>query len=225
MSVNIKSAQQGFTLVELLVSISLVGILMISVMAVTLNYFVVITRTNIRVDLTNDSQNLLRSTVEAIRYGAGVRQNNTITDPNEPVGGWNTSNSAFVIIIAVPAEDSSGQYIVDPGTGEPYNNELIYYKSGTVLYRRILKNTSAAGNVAVTSCPPASAGPGCPPDAKMLEYLNNMVFTLYDQDDAVTADPVLARSVRINLSMVRDTFGTPIVINNSIRTTLRNVFL
>lgn len=224
MLVSTKLNQAGFTLPELMVSISLISILMVSMTAVTLNYYVLIARTNIRADMTNDSQNLLRSSVESIRYGAGVRQSNTINDVNGPGGGWNTSNSAFVIIIAVPAEDSARNYIIDPVTGEPYNNELVYYKSGTILYRRTLKNTDAAGNVSRTTCPPPSASPACPADAKLLDYLNTMVFTLYDQDDVVTTDALLARSVKINLSMVRDTFGSPIVINNSIRTTLRNVF-
>lgn len=224
MSGNTKTSQPGFTVVELLISISVIGILMISVMAVTLNYYVLISRTNLRTDMVNDSQNLLRSTVEAIRYGAGVRQSATITDPNAPAGGWNTSNSAFVIIIAVPTLDSDDNYIIDSTTGQPYNNELVYYKSGSLLYRRTLKNTSAVGNTAVQTCPPASATPGCPADTKLLENLSSMAFVLYDQDDAVTTDPLITRSVKINLSMVKDTFGNPITINNSIRTTLRNVF-
>lgn len=218
------SNQDGFTVVELLISISVIGILMVSVLVVTLNYYVLITRTNIRVDLTNDSQNLLRSTVEAIRYGAGVRQTNVIADPNGPGGGWNTNNNSFVIIIAVPAVDTNDDYIINPSTGKPYKNELVYYKSGTLLYRRTLKNTSAPNNVAVTTCPPGSATPSCPADTKLLEYLDSMVFTLYDQDDALTTNTDMARSIKIDLAMNRDTFGSPIIIKNSIRVTLRNLF-
>lgn len=220
---NPPDSSGGFTIVELLISISVSGILMISVMAATLNYYVLITRTNIRVDMTNDSQNLLRSTVEAIRYGMGVRQSNTVTDLSQP-GGWNTSDANFVIIIAVPARDASGEYIVDPLTGGPYANELVYYKSGTLLYRRTLANPLAIGNSATTTCPPAIATPSCPADTKLLEHLSTMSFILYDQDDAVTTVATSARSVRINLSSSRDTFGSPIVINNGIRVTLRNVF-
>lgn len=224
MSANTETDQNGFTLAELLISISVIGIMMISVMAVTLNYYVLMARTNLRADMTNDSQTLLRATVEAIRYGAGVRQSATIADPNAPAGGWNTSNSAFVIIIAVPATDSSDSYIIDSSTGEPYNNELVYYKSDSQLYRRTLKNTAAAGNAAVQTCPPETATQSCPADTALLENLSDMVFELYDQDDAITEEPLNARSIKINLSMVKDTFGEPITINNSIRVTLRNVF-
>jgi hypothetical protein len=51
-----------------------------------------------------------------------------------------------------------------------------------------------------------------------------MVFTLYNQDDAVTTDPLLARSVRIDLGLQKRSFGTPLTLDNSIRVTLRNQF-
>jgi prepilin-type N-terminal cleavage/methylation domain-containing protein len=214
---------RGFTLPELMVSISLIAIISVSLLAIITNYFVTITRNNTMIDMTVDSQNLLRSAVEELRYGAGVRDSNTITDPNSP-GGWNTSNANFVIIIAVPAVDGNRDYIIDTSTGSPYINELVYFKQGTVLYKRTLANPSATGNSLMTSCPQALASASCPADKKLHANVNDMVFTLYDQDNNTTVDPLLARSVKIDLLMYRDTFGTPLTLDNSIRTTLRNTF-
>lgn len=216
--------QTGFTLVELLLSITIIGIISVSLIAVITNYLVIITRNNVAVDMTVDSQNLLRATVEELRYGAGVRGSNTILDPNGPGGGWTTSNANFVIIIATPAQDSSGNYIIDPGTGSPYNNELVYFKQGSILFKRILAHPNALGNTERTSCPEPAANPSCPADRRLNETTKDMIFTLYDQDDAETADPLLARSVKIDLLLERDTFGEPLLLNNTIRTTLRNTF-
>ncbi len=222
MSDNTKN-NAGFTIVELLISIALIGIIAVSLLAIITNYLVLITRNNILVDMTVDSQNLLRVTVEELRYGAGVRQTNAIADPSAP-SGWNTSNTNFVIIIAVPALDSARNYIIDTATGNPYNNELVYFKQGSVLYKRTLAHPDAAGNILKTSCPAASASPSCPADRVLNEATKDMAFTLYDQDDAVTTDALLARSIKIDLVLERDTFGDPLVLNNSIRTTLRNQF-
>jgi len=217
----------GFTIVELTISLTVMGIIMVSLMAASVNYLVIITRNNITIDMTVDSQNLLRSTVEELRYGAGVRSSNTITDANEPGGGWTTTNTNFVIIIAAPAEDSSGDYIIDPSTGVPYNNELVYFKGTTdnKLYKRILANSNATGNTAVTTCPASVASASCPADIQLINYIDTMQFTLYDQDDATTTDALLARSVKIDLTTTRDTFGSPLTLDNSIRVTLRNDFL
>ncbi len=224
MSDNIKHrSSAGFTIVELTVSITLLGIILVSVLAVVTNYLVLITRNETLVNMTVDSQNLLRASVEELRYGAGVRQTNSITDTNQP-SGWNTSNAAFVIIIAVPALDTDREYIIDSSTGKPYSNELVYFKQGTVLYKRTLAHPSASGNSRTTSCPAASATPSCPSDRVLNENTKDMVFTLYDQDDAITNDALLARSVRINLLLEQDTFGQPISFENSIRVTLRNQF-
>ena len=222
MSANTKNS--GYTVPELTVSIVVLGILIISLFSFSTYYFTNVTRNNAFVEMSADSQNLLRATVEQLRYGAGVRQSNTITDPNAPVGGWNTSNANFVIIIAVPAIDSNRNYIIDPATGSPYNNELVYFKNGTNLNRRTLAQPDAVGNTLKTSCPEALATAACPADKKLVENLNSMVFTLYDQDDAITSDPLLARSVKIDLGLEKKSFGNPLTLDNSIRVTLRNRF-
>lgn len=222
MSDNTKNrSQSGFTVVELLVAISLIGLIAVSMLAASGNYLTIISRNSRSNELTVESQKLLRSTVEELRYGAGVRKTNTVSDPNN-LAGWNTSNTSFVIIIAVPAVDTANTYIINPDTGSPYNNELVYFKQGTTLYKRTLANQLATGNKLVTSCPVASAS--CPADRKLSEHVKDFKFTLYNQDDALTTDPLLARSVKIDLSLERDTFGNPIRFDNSIRITLRNSF-
>jgi type II secretory pathway pseudopilin PulG len=221
---NIKDKNLGYTIPELTISIVILGILIISLFSFSTYYFSNVTRYSSFVEMSVDSQNLLRATVEQLRYGAGVRQSNAITDPNAPVGGWNTSNTDFVIIIAVPSVDSNRDYIIDSTTGSPYNNELVYFKDDTILYRRTLAHPDATGNTLRTSCPAASASPSCPADNKLIENLDSMVFTLYDQDDASTADPLLARSVKIDLGLQKKSFGSPLTLDNSIRVTLRNQF-
>ncbi len=222
MLARIKS--HGFTVVELMVSIVLLGILSVSVFLIVTNFFFILTRNTVATDMTVDSQNLLRATAEELRYGAGVRQTNTITDPHSPSGGWNTSNTNFVIVIATPAIDASREYIIDTETGEPYQNELVYYKAGKTLFKRVLASPDATGNTLKTTCPASSASTACPADPKLIESVNDMVFTLYDQDNILTTDPLLARSLKITLSLQKDTFGNPLTLENSVQVTLRNTF-
>lgn len=216
--------QAGFTIVELLISISLIATISVSLLAVFSNYLVLITRNGHFVEMTTDSQNLLRATVEELRYGSGVRQTNQIPDPYGPSGGWNSANTNFVIIIAVPAVDNAGNYIIDSDTGDPYDNELVYFKSNGVLYKRTLANPAAIGNKLHTSCPAASVSTTCLADRKLTPNIKTMTFTLYDQDNALTTTASLARSVKIDLTLERDTFGEPLQYDNSIRVTLRNRF-
>lgn len=221
---NQKSDQQGFTLVEINMSIIILAIIMVSILSIFTNYFVLLTRNSVDLSMSVDAQNLLRSVTDEIRYGAGVRQTNSIADTYGPVGGWNTSNATFVIITAVPAVDTNEAYIIDPYTNKPYLNELVYYKSVRTMYKRTLANPAAVGNKVKTSCPAASTTPSCPADVSLAENVNTMVFALYDQDNNTTNDPLLARSILINLSMLADTFGAPLTLDTSIRTTLRNDF-
>lgn len=216
--------QAGFTLAELIVSVTVLGIVGVVFIGLVAHYFVVITRMNEQTEMTVNAQNLLRSTVENIRFGDGVRQTNQITDPNAPAGGWNTNNSAFVIVIAVPALVSSHDYIIDPATGSPYMNELVYYKDGDKLMERKLANPQASGNTLVTTCPANLASSSCPADTELAAYVSAMTFTLYDQDDAATTSPTQARSIRINLTMQRNAPGDPLTVDTTTQVTLRNRF-
>jgi prepilin-type N-terminal cleavage/methylation domain-containing protein len=217
-------AQEGFTLVELTVVVSVTAIVAVVFLGVITNYFVVITRNNELTDMTINAQNLLRTTVENIRYGNGVEQTNTLSDPNAPSGGWNTSNTNFVIVIPVPAEDGSRNYIIDPATGSPYMNELVYYKSGTTLMERILANQNATGNSLQTTCPSSLATPTCPADKTLATYVSSMTFVLYDQNADTTTTTSSARSINIILTMQRNAPISPLSVTSNIRVTLRNRF-
>lgn len=222
---NHVSKNAGFTIVELLVVLSVMMVISLTVFGVASGFFSTLTRNNARTEMTVASQNLLRSTVENLRYGDGIRQSNQIADANEPMGGWSTSNSNFVVIIAVPALDSANNYIIDTNTGSPYMNELVYYKNGATLMRRRLANPSATGNTAATSCPPAIATSSCPADIVLADYVQSMIFTLYDQDGAQTTTPSLARSINIRLEMQRYSGSSkPIDLTTNLRVTLRNRF-
>lgn len=217
-------SSNGFTIPELTVSIVILGIIITGLFTSTAIYFDLMTKNNARIDMTNDSQNLLRTTMETLRYGDGIKQSNTISDPNAPSGGWNTGNSNFVIVLAVPAIDSSSNFIIDSSTGNPYMNELVYYKNGSSLMRRTLANPSATGITLKTSCPANLATASCPADRDLADYFSNMVFTLYDQSGTTITDPTTARSIKIDLTMSRTILGTNITVSNSIRSTLRNTF-
>lgn len=216
--------QTGFTIAELAIGIFVASILFIAFLTAITDYLILITRNNDSIEMTNSSQNLLRYTVDTLRVSNGVRQTNSINDPNAPSGGWNTGNTNFVIVISTPAIDSSHNYITDPNSGYPYLNEVVYYKSGNSLYRRDLANPSASGNSLITTCPPSIATTACPADVDMADYFQSMSFTLYDQNGTVTTDTTQARSIAINLTMQRVVYGKTLSLNNSIRVALRNKF-
>ena len=218
------AAQRGFTLVEASISIAVGAAIGVVFLSVVTSFMITMNRTNQLVEMTLSGQNLMRATVENIRYGNGVRQTNSIIDVNAPVGGWNTNNSNFVIILAVPALNNTGAFIVNPATGSPYMNELVYYKDGTNLMRRTLARPDAIGNRMVTSCPPASTTPICPSDNTLSEFVTAMDFILYDQNAALTTDPALARSIKLTVTMTRGSATTPIEVSHSIQVTLRNRF-
>lgn len=223
---NIKNLDsKGFNIIELNIAMTVSAVISVAFLTIFTAFLATTTRTNASIDMTAKSQVLLRSMVEELRYGAGVRDNNTIDDPNiggTPPGEWATSNANTVLITAVPAQNVAGDYIVNPDTGSPYFNEYVYYKIGTVLYKRTLAHPLAAGNTSKTSCPTAS--PSCPADRKLIDTLDNMTFVLYDQNNQVAVESVDARSIEINLFLKDKSYGQDLRFDNTVRITLRNVF-
>lgn len=213
---------KGFTIVELNITIILLALVNVAFLVILMNFLISSSRTNTITQLTSDSQSLLRTLTEELRYGSGVKSTNSITDSNAPVGGWNTSNTDFVIVTATPAEDTNGDFIIDIDTGSPYDNEFIYYRDNNELHKRTLIDPDSTGNILKTSCPESIATETCPADRKLVENLNTIGFTFFDQDNVITTDTLLTRSILIDLALSQNVFGNDLDYDNSVRVTLRN---
>lgn len=223
MSLNIKPPRQlGFTIVETLVAITIAGILVGTLLTVTFFWYGNTIQNSTQARLAVESQNILRSIVEELRVSSGIRASNTITDPNAPGGNWTTSNASLVLIISSPVLDASNNFVISPVTGDPYQNEIVYYAVDGTLYKRYLANPSAPGNTFTTSCPQNLATNTCPADVILSRYFKDMTFTFYDQDDAVTNTHTAARSIYMTILMEQDAFGKNVTFTNNIRMTMRN---
>lgn len=221
MSVSIKN-QQGATIIELLVATAVIGLLIVPAMIIMIYFYGGTLRNNAQARLAVESQSILRTIVEELRVGSGVRDSNTITDPNAPSGGWTTSNENLVLIIATPVLDNDNNFVSNPLTGDPYQNEIVYFAADGKLYKRLLANSSAPGNRIKTSCPEAEATANCPADVVLSSNFEDMSFVFYDQDDIETTNLANARSILMTIQMQRQMFGTNVTFENKIRITLRN---
>lgn len=221
MSVNIKS-QQGTTVAELVIATAVIGLLIVPALMVMIYFYGGTLRNNTQARLAVESQNILRTIVEELRTSSGVRGNNTINDPNAPAGGWTTSNENLVLIISTPVLDNSNNFVINSLTGDPYQNEIVYFATDGKLYKRFLANASAPNNRFKTSCPANLATATCPEDVLLSSNFKDMSFVFYDQDDAETTTLTNARSILMTIQMERQMFGQIVDFENKIRITLRN---
>lgn len=215
-------SQNGFTIAELSISLALAGLLATMLFIATFYYYTNASQAETATDLALESQSILTQLTEDIRLGDAIASTNALPDANGPPGGWVTSDPSNIIIIESPAVDSSRNIIYDSNTGYPYSNEYIYFTSGANMYKRVLANSAASGNTAITTCPAAAANPSCPPDRLFSANTSNLSFILYDASNATTADATQARSVALNVDMAKKVFGKNVTLGNSTRVTLRN---
>lgn len=214
--------QAGVTIVELMMSVAIAAALTTALFAVSLNFFGDTLRSQMTSEMAVNSHFMLRAVVEDLRIGSNIGTNSVLTDANAPTGGWTTSDTNNVLIINLPAVTTDNNIIYNSDTGDPYLNEYIYFLDGMTLNKRLLKNPDAVGNSIKTTCPPSQSSSTCPSDRKYSTYVSSFTFEFYDENDAVTADPALARSVKVDLTTSRTVFGTPVRFSNSILTKLRN---
>lgn len=216
--------ESGISIVELMVVVGISSVLLVAFMTVSIYLYGDTIRTSIYSQLATESETVLRSVVEELRQSSSIRTNNSNPDANAPSGGWTTSNANLILIISIPAVDSNNNFIIDSDTGYPYQNEIVYFASGTKLYKRFLANPSAPGNARKTTCPAVSASSSCPPDIQMSDHFKTMNFIFYDQDDNVTTSISSARSIKLFIQMQRTSYGKTLQFDNNIRITIRNTY-
>lgn len=211
----------GFTLVEVIITVTLIGLLMLPVIGGIFLFYSELAGSNRKASVALETQAAVRSISEELRSSSGLHSNNEITDPNKPFG-WATSDDDNVIVVAVPAQDSAHNFIMDSSTGKPYRNEIIYYSDSGILYRRTLPNASAPDNAMIFSCPPTSATNDCPADSILSSKFDDLSLVMYDSSNAITAIPSNARSVTISLSVKDEVYDNKIETTSSVRIAFRN---
>lgn len=219
-----KLGQSGVTIVELMVVIGTASALLIAFATVSIYMYGDTVRTSIYAQIATESQTILRSVVEELRQSSSIRETNTNIDANAPAGGWSTSNSNLILIISTPVLDSSNNFIINSSTGDPYQNEIVYFTSGTKLYKRFIADTAAVGNTRQTTCPQATSYSSCPPDILMSSNFKTLGFVFYDQDNTVTTVIPNARSIKLLIEMQRKVAGKTLLFDNTIRITIRNTY-
>lgn len=217
--------ESGFTLVELVTSITLIGILSTIVVAFGVNGLANYNVSYNRGILLDQSYLGLRSISEIILQSASADDNNRIEDSNGPgapgnLFGWQSDGDTLVL--ATAAEDTSGNIIFqDESQYISYKNNVIYYLDGTSLKRRILA-ADVPDNKAVTTCPEEAASESCPADdLTVFENVASFIVKYYDsQNQEVT--PSNARSIGLEINMSKEVQGRNITASYETRTVFRN---
>lgn len=215
--------QGGYTIIELMVTIVAGSILALTVLSISIFFFADVMRARAESELTSEARNINGLVAEDLRLAQSIIDVSTNVDPNN-AAGWTTSNANTVLVVAIPATDVNGEFADDPDLGGVYKDELVYFVSDidNGLYKRRLVNPLFTDNSKLTSCPAAAVSSSCPADILLSEDFSDMTFTFYDQDNSVTLDESLARSITLNIEMVRNSFGVNIEAVNVTRMTMRN---
>ncbi len=214
-----KSNKKGFTIIELLIAVSVATIAVTLIMYAFVFLYGGLVKEQTRANMVLESQVFLKKMVEDIRVANKILATNTLTDSNRP-SGWTTNDPANILVLTQPVVNSSKDFVFDTATGYPYQNEIIYFGEGGNMYRRTIANLNAAGNSAQSTCPAGTLS--CSPDIQLTDDLVNMSFIFYDINDAVTATPENARSVELTVTLKNRVYGQDIIISDKTRVTLRN---
>lgn len=217
-----KKSQAGFTIAELIIAITAGTVVALSVLSVTLFFLADMMATNAETQLTLEAQNINRLIVEDLRTSTRILSSNSITDANAPSGGWTTSQPNHILIVSNPSTNSANEFIFNTDSGEPYQDELIYYTVDSNLYKRTLANPAATNNSKQTSCPEAVATASCPADRLLSTNFSQMDFSFFDQDNNPTTTISAARSIDMTINLQQSVFGRMPTAKNEIRITLRN---
>lgn len=220
----IKLDSQGLTLIELLVTctlISIISILMVSFLGDwTAQHAVSQTRT----ELLTNAQNSLDRITDVVRLSAAADTNNRIEDtyaPGAPGNLFSWASDADTIVLASAVEDASGSIVFsDPLSYTSQKNNHIFFVSNGRLYQRILASEDE-GNILKTSCPESASSTECPADRMLAENVQSFVVKYYNGDNQEVT-PTDARSVEVSITLQKQTYKQTVNESYNTRMVFRN---
>lgn len=214
--------QHGFTLVEMLITITLVSLLSLTMANFVVDWLQTASLAQARSTLLTNAQAALDNITTDIRLSGNADVNNRWPDANGPGGnqfGWQSTGSTLVL---ARVATTAGKKVIfsDPVQYITEKDNVIYYVSNKVLYRRIIASDNPT-TAAVTTCPASSASASCPADSAVAKDVTAFSITYYNADDQVVtaAD---ARAVQLAITLSATQGGKTITANYSTRMVFRN---
>ncbi len=221
---NKQPAQAGYTLIELMVAVTIVSLLGLLVLGFLTDGSANSLRKITRSDLLREAQAALDIATKDIRYASGAATSNTWPDSNAPGAPGNLlswQSDGDTLVLSPPATDASGDFLyADAATFLPHKNNLVYFVAGGTLYRRTIA-AAVAGNTAVSTCPPATATPSCPADLLVASAVDEFTVTYLDSSNAPVA-PSGAHSAKLELGLERVSGAQSIKTSYTIQVVFRN---
>jgi type II secretory pathway component PulJ len=215
--------QTGFTIVEVLISLSVTGLIMFVVADFMINNILQSSLADARYTQAREVEQSLDIVSKDIRLSANADDNNRWPDPYAPDGNnpfsW-TSNSS-TLVLATAAEDASGNIIFsDAKNYVTEKNNIIYFVKNGTLYKRVLASP-VGGNTAKTTCPAAAATAQCPADKELLHNITVFSFNYLDgQNNNVS--PTDARAIQAQVTVSKDIFKHDVNTSYTTRMVFRN---
>lgn len=201
--------EAGFTVVELMVVVAVMAVLAGPILAYLMGNYTDSLRSQVKVQLAASGQSTLRTLTEEIKTSGGALNKNTLNDPNAPSGGWTTGSSSGVMVVKLPAIATTGEVIQD-SSGNAYYNEAVYFRTGSNLFRRVIRNAAAPGNTALTTCPRAVATTACPADSVLASTVSAFSFLFLKEQGALSSSTDDALSVKITLNFSKSFSGSAV---------------
>ncbi len=197
-----RRAQAGFTMVEMLIALSVTTIVVVVIMSFMMKNIQTSTQETTQATILREVQQTLDFVNSDIRISANADLNNRNADANSPGGvsnpfGW-TSNSN-TLVLATAATTTNGTIIfTDPANYVTTKDNIVYFVSAGTLYKRTLAS-SVSGNGTKTTCPAGKVTTACPADKALLHNVKAFTLTYRDGSDNAVA-PTDARSVEVALT-------------------------
>lgn len=217
-----RSGQRGFTLVELLITCVLIGIVGIAIAGFMTTWLGAYSEANARTSLLDNAELALDRITADIRLSGNADENNRWPDPNGPSGdqyGW--ASDSDTLVLAKVANDKNGNAIFsDPNNYITLKDNEVYFLSSGTLYRRTLASDNA-NDAVYTTCPAAKATASCPADDVIATGVTNFSVNYYDADENEVT-PANARSINLDLTLATKSGGKTITAHYSTRMVFRN---
>lgn len=214
----------GVTLIELLVTSTLISIISIIMVSFLGNWTAQHAISETRTNLLADAQNALDRITDVVRLSAAADATNRIEDehaPEAPENVYSWSSGANTLVLASAVENQAGDIVFsDPLNYTSQKNNHIYFVKNGNLYQRILASGDD-GNRLKTSCPQEFATANCPADRLLAKNVSSFVVKYYNgENEEVT--PTDARSIEVSLTLQQQAYKQLISESYNTRMVFRN---